>query len=115
MVKVSVLYPNDEGKSFDILYYCGKHIPMVWQLLGPSCLNAAVEKGIAGGTPGSKPAYIAMGHFYFEKTEDFVSSFAPHADAIMGDIANYTDITPLIQISEVKCELKVFKMPGCYC
>ena len=27
--------------------------------------------------------------------------FAPHADAIMGDIPNYTDLTPLVQISEV--------------
>jgi len=102
MVKVSVLYPNDEGKTFDMTYYCDKHVPMVRQLLGSSCINAGVEHGIAGGTPGSKATYIAMGHLYFDKVEDFVSSFTPHANTIMSDIPNYTDTTPIIQISEVK-------------
>ena len=102
MVKVSVLYPNDEGATFDMSYYCDKHIAMVRQLLGTSCTNAAVEQGIAGGTPGSKPTYIAMGHLYFDKVDDFISSFTPHANAIMGDISNFTNATPVIQISEVK-------------
>jgi uncharacterized protein (TIGR02118 family) len=102
MVKVSVLYPNEEGKTFDMTYYCNKHVPMVRQLLGSSCVNASVEQGIAGGTPGSKATYIAMGHLYFDKVEDFVSSFTPHANSIMADIPNYTDTTPIIQISEVK-------------
>ena len=102
MVKVSVLYPNEEGKTFDMSYYCDKHVPMVRQLLGASCTNAAVEHGIAGGTPGSKATYIAMGHLYFDKVDDFISSFTPHANTIMGDIPNFTDTTPVIQISEVK-------------
>jgi uncharacterized protein (TIGR02118 family) len=102
MVKVSVLYPNDEGKTFDMTYYCDKHVPMVRQLLGSSCTNAAVEQGIAGGTPGSKATYIAMGHLYFNTVDDFISSFTPNANEIMGDIPNFTDTTPVVQISEVK-------------
>ena len=102
MVKVSVLYPNEEGKTFDMTYYCDKHVPMVRELLGSSCTKAAVEQGIAGGTPGSKATYIAMGHLYFETVDNFVSSFTPHANAIMSDIPNFTDTTPVIQISEVK-------------
>jgi hypothetical protein len=27
MIKVSVLYPNSEGRTFDISYYCSKHMP----------------------------------------------------------------------------------------
>ena len=102
MIKVSVLYPNDEGKTFDMNYYCNNHVPMVRQLLGSSCTNAAVEQGIAGGTPGSKATYIALGHLYFDKVDDFISSFTPHANTIMGDIPNFTDTIPVIQISEVK-------------
>src|SRR5437870_11797687 len=102
MIKVCVLYPNDEGKTFDMLYYCDKHIPMVRQLLGSSCTNAAVEQGIAGGTPGSKATYIAMTYLFFEKLDDFISSFTPHANTILGDIPNFTDTTPVIQINEVK-------------
>jgi uncharacterized protein (TIGR02118 family) len=102
MIKVSVFYPNEEGKTFDMTYYCDKHLPMVRRLLGSACTNATVEQGIAGGTPGSQPTYIAIGHLYFDKVEDFVSSFTPHANAIMADISNFTDTIPISQISEVK-------------
>ena len=101
MIKVSVLYPNDEGKTFDMSYYCEKHVPMVRQLLGSACTDVAIEQGITGGTPGSKAIYITMGHLYFDKVDDFVSSYAPHANTIMGDIPKFTDTTPIIQISEV--------------
>ncbi len=102
MIKVSVLYPNDEGKTFDMSYYCDKHVPMVRKLLGSSCTNASVEQGIAGGTPGSKATYIAMGHMYFNSVDDFIASFNPNASTILGDLPNFTDTTPVVQISEIK-------------
>src|SRR5215469_681480 len=102
MIKVSVLYPNNEGSRFDIGYYCDKHIPMVREKLGTACKNAAVEQGISGATPGSRPAFIAMGHLYFDTLADFQSAFGPHAKAIVADIPNYTDIEPTLQISDVK-------------
>jgi uncharacterized protein (TIGR02118 family) len=43
-----------------------------------------------------------MGHLYFDSVEAFQAAFGPHAPAIMADIPNYTDIQPVIQISEVK-------------
>jgi uncharacterized protein (TIGR02118 family) len=102
MIKVSVLYPNRPGSKFDIDYYCSKHIPMVREKLGPACKGMAVEHGIAGMAPDSAPAYIAMGHIYSESAETFQAAFAPHAQEIMGDIPNYTDIEPVIQISDVR-------------
>jgi uncharacterized protein (TIGR02118 family) len=83
-------------------YYCNSHIPMVRQKLGAACKGAAVEQGMAGATPGSRPAFIAMGHVYFDSVEAFQTAFGPHADAIMADIPNYTDIQPTLQISEVR-------------
>ena len=102
MIKVSVFYPNNEGSKFDIDYYCNRHMPMVQQKLGTACKGAAVEQGIAGPTPGSRPAFVAMGHIYFDSVETFQTAFGPHADAIMADIPNYTDIQPTLQISDVK-------------
>jgi uncharacterized protein (TIGR02118 family) len=43
-----------------------------------------------------------MGHLYFESVAEFQAAFAPHAAAIMADIPNYTNIQPVIQVSEVK-------------
>ena len=102
MIKISVFYPNDEGKTFDMEYYCNKHIPMVQGKLGAQCKGVAVEEGLAGGAPGSRATYVAMGHLYFDSVEAFQAAFGPHAEAIMADIPNYTDIKPAIQISEVK-------------
>src|SRR5271166_6314148 len=102
MIKVSMFYPRREGSKFDIDYYCNSHIPMVRQKLGAACKGAAVEQGIAGATPGSPPAFTAMGHLYFDSAEAFQTAFGPHAAAIMADIPNYTDIQPTIQISDVK-------------
>ena len=102
MIKVSVFYPNNEGSKFDMNYYCNSHIPMVRQKLGAACKGAAVEQGVTGATPGSRPGFIAMGHIYFESVEAFQTAFGPHAEAIMADIPNYTDIQPTLQISEVK-------------
>ncbi len=102
MVKVSVLYPAGAGSTFDMDYYLSRHIPMVLAKLGTSCKSAAVEQGLGGVTPGSPPAFNVMGHLYFDSIEDFQTAFGPHAGEIMGDIPNYTNVQPTIQISEVK-------------
>ena len=101
MIKVSVMYPNVAGGRFDMEYYLKNHMPLVQERLGPALKGMAVEKGLSGEEPGSPAAYVAMGHLLFDSAEAFHASFAPHAQAILGDIPNYTDIEPSIQISEV--------------
>ena len=101
MIKVSVLYPNTDGVSFDMDYYCKSHIPMVAGKLGSACKNISVEGGLGGGAPDSPPLYVAMGHLYFDTVEEFQAAFGPHAEAIMGDIPNYTNVETAIQVSEV--------------
>ncbi len=102
MIKVSVLYPQKDGARFDMSYYVSSHMPMVRQKLGAACKGVAVEQGLAGGSPGAPPAYTAMGHLLFDSVEAFQTAFGPHAATIMADIPNYTNIEPVIQVSDVK-------------
>jgi uncharacterized protein (TIGR02118 family) len=102
MIKVSVFYPAGDGTKFDMDYYCKSHMAMVGQKLGAACKSMAVEQGLGGGAPGMPPTYAAMGHLYFDSVAEFQAAFAPHAEAIMADIPNYTNIQPVIQVSEVK-------------
>ena len=102
MIKLSVFYPNEEGKKFDMEYYLNSHIPMIQEKVGAALKAGAVDQGLGGAMPGSPATYVAMGHLLFDSVEAFQSSFGPHAEAIMADIPNYTDIQPTIQISEVK-------------
>ena len=102
MIKISVLYPNGDGHVFDMSYYLAKHIPLVRRLSGAALKKVEVEEGMAGLATGSPPAYLAMGHLFFESVQTFQSAFGPHAAEISGDIPNYTNTKPTIQISEVK-------------
>jgi len=101
MTKVTVLYPNEENKNFDMDYYCNTHLPMVNKLLGDTLKGASVEKGLGGAAPGSAAPYAGIGNMYFDSVEDFGKAFGPNAEKIMGDLPNFTDIEPIIQVSEV--------------
>jgi uncharacterized protein (TIGR02118 family) len=79
MIKLSAFYPNEEGKKFDMDYYCNSHIPMVQEKLGAAVKGGAVEQGLSGVEPGSPSAYVAMGHLLFDSVEAFQSAFGPHA------------------------------------
>ena len=46
MIKVSFLYPNEEGKNFDMDYYTGTHMPLVHQRLDSmGCCGARWRAG----------------------------------------------------------------------
>jgi len=101
MIKVTLLYPNGEGINFDMDYYLNRHAPMVLGLLGDAAKAATIEAGVSGPAPGSSAPYVAMGNIYFESIESFNNAFGPNAAQIMGDMPNYTNAEPVIQISEV--------------
>jgi uncharacterized protein (TIGR02118 family) len=101
MIRVSVLYPHSAGARFDWDYYLSKHVPLVRERLGKACKGITVEKGLAGGPPGSPPSFLALCHLSFESVDAFQAAFAPNAAELMGDIPNYSSGQPTIQISEV--------------
>ena len=101
MLKVTVLYPNEEGKKFDHGYWTTTHLNLVQSLLGPMGLvNGEMEKGVSGTDPNAPAPFVAEAHLYFNTVEEVHAAFTNHAGAIMGDIPNYTDIKPMFQISE---------------
>jgi uncharacterized protein (TIGR02118 family) len=103
MIRVSILYPNPPGSRFDMTYYLETHMPMSIKLLGAHSgfKGVSVERGLGGPAPGSPAPYAAMCHFLFASVEDFMAAFGPNAAALQGDIPNYTDVAPVIQLNEV--------------
>jgi uncharacterized protein (TIGR02118 family) len=103
MVRISILYPNAKGSRFDVTYYVETHMPMSIKLLSahPGFQGVSVERGLGGGVPGSPATYVAMCHFLFTSMEDFMAAFEPNAAVLQGDMRNYTDIEPVIQVNEV--------------
>jgi uncharacterized protein (TIGR02118 family) len=101
MVKVSVFYPNRKDARFDIEYYCNRLMPLVQQLVGSALKGFSVDRGLSGEDSGAPAPYIAIGHLLFDSVGDFERSFGPHAPKIMEDIPRYTNLEPIIQISEI--------------
>jgi uncharacterized protein (TIGR02118 family) len=102
MVRVSVMYPAGDGKKFDHDYYVNKHMALVRQRWGGMGLRKIeVDKGLAGGAPGSKAPYVAVGHVFFGSVEEFQKAAAAHGKELFGDVPNFTDIQPQVQIAEV--------------
>ena len=104
LIKVTVMYPYSEGARFDHTYYREVHMPMVKARLGSACHYYTIEKGVSGREPGSAPTFVAMCAFYCESAEAYRAASQAHTAEIRGDIANYTDIVPVVQLSEVVVE-----------
>jgi uncharacterized protein (TIGR02118 family) len=101
VIKVSIMYPNSEGATFDAEYYCNSHIPLVEKNL-VGLRGVQVDVGIPG--PGGAPSiYAGIAHLLFDSLDDFGASFAgPGGAEVGGDTVNYTDISPVVQFSEVR-------------
>jgi uncharacterized protein (TIGR02118 family) len=102
MINVAVQYPRAEGARFDMDYYVTKHIPMCQERCGEALRGATILEGLSGGMGGKPPANVASVNFVFDSVEAFAAAMGPHMPEIMGDIPNYTDITPILEISEIK-------------
>lgn len=104
MVKVSIFYPNQPGAHFDVDYYLNTHMPLALGLLGSSIKAVSVEIGLLGGNPAQPPPFTAICAFTCETVQAFTDAFLPNADVLQSDIPKYTDITPQIQVSEIRLE-----------
>jgi len=102
MIKVSFLYPNTEGSTFDLDYYCNEHVALSKERLAPALKGLSIDRGLSSVMPGSKPPFHAVGHLLFDSVEAFYGALTPHLDELRGDVSNYTNVEAVIQISEVK-------------
>ena len=101
MIEVTVAYPAGQGPTFNMDYYLKTHIPLFQKRMGAAMKTIRVSRGIGGSTPRSPAAFVAMVNATFDSAEVFATAFAPHAAELQGDAPNYTNIQPVVQISEV--------------
>jgi uncharacterized protein (TIGR02118 family) len=102
MIRISVMYPSAEGKTFDHRYYADKHMALVRERWGGMGLvRTEVDRGVGGGTPGAPAPYIAVGHVYFNSLQAFQGASQAHGKELFADVPNFTNIPPQVQISEI--------------
>lgn len=98
MFIVSVMYPS--GFRFDGAYYGTTHAQLVndrWKPFGLRDLQ--VLRG-QSGPDGSNPTYTVVANLMFDTRAAFEAAASEHAAEIFADIPNFTDATPIVQLSE---------------
>ena len=101
MIRVTVSYPNEQGKKFDWDYFTNTHLPLAHEHLDPlGLVKLEVDKGISGPDPSAPPSFTAVVHMIFNTVDEVHEAFKAAGRPVMGDAPNYTDIQPTIQISE---------------
>jgi uncharacterized protein (TIGR02118 family) len=100
MIRVAVMYPRTEGKSFDLEYYKNTHMKLVKEKLGPFGLIASEVDSAVAGMDDSPSPYVTIGYIIFDTLDQFQTGFAKVGGELIADIPNYTEIEPVIQVSE---------------
>ena len=103
MVVFSVLYPAQPGSRFDWAYYHATHIPLVKAAFADTGLTSVqVLEGLSAAGGGPAP-YVLIVNLTFESPEALQASLTgPRSPEVLADIANFTDITPITQVSAPK-------------
>lgn len=99
MIRVSVMYPRQDDGNFDYDYYINRHMAIVKERWGESLRGVEVHKGLTGAG-GTAETYVTVAGLKFDDVPAFEAALAAHAEEIMGDIPNFTNIQPVIQIEE---------------
>src|SRR5688572_13598314 len=99
MIRLSVMYPEQEGKKFDVDYYLGKHMPMVKSKWSNLLKDANVTRGLSGGAADAPPTYRIVAQLSFASMDDLKKAIDSGGE-LFADIPNFTDIRPVVQVSE---------------
>lgn len=98
-VIVTVKYPNKTGSKFDMEYYQNHHLPLVSEKFGDAMISLRACQGMATPDPNIEPPFQVMAILEVESIERFKEVMEASGNAIDSDIPNYTDVEPVIQIS----------------
>lgn len=98
MAKLVVLYPNAET-HFDSDYYLDKHDKMAgdaWDKAGLTDRSYVFGEAAPGGGPA--PFHCIATLTFTDRAALEAAAASPDAAAILGDIPNFTDSTPVTMI-----------------
>lgn len=101
MISLTVLYPKNADSQFDMDYYLTTHTPLVKERLIPLGLTSVdLEACMAGAAPDTLPTYTMIARLNFTTLDELQHALAVHGPELIGDIVNFTDVQPVMQISQ---------------
>lgn len=94
---VTLLYRNKEDARFDWDYYLKVHIPMGIKIFGD---RYEIRRGLSAAD-GSAAPFVCVVRLWIDSKEQFLSLISQRGADLLADMANYTNIEPIVQFDEV--------------
>lgn len=102
MVRVGIPHPNKPVGRFDHECYARTHMKLVGERLRSLGLVSIEACRVASADDkAGTSAYTAMAHLAFRSEAALRASFAKHLEEMSADVSNYTNIEPLMMVTEI--------------
>jgi hypothetical protein len=111
MFCATVLYPNQEGRTFDFDHYAKALAPIYAKFLGDNCVRYEARRGLV--TPGAPmPTFGLIASYWVRSDKDralWVRSDKDYGESlrdpgfpeVMAKFAAFSDVQPIRQFDEV--------------
>lgn len=101
LAKVTGIYRWSDGARFDHDYYHSEHARLTTELLAPLGL-LRFESDRTVGAPGLQPGtVVACSNAYFASLGEAQAALSRAGAALAADLPKYTNIRPVLHLSEV--------------
>lgn len=101
LAKVTGIYRWTDGAHFDHEYYGSVHAQLTTRLLAPLGLLRFESDRTVAASPPQTGAVVAISNAYFRSLDEARSALSQAGAALASDLPNYTNIRPVLHISEV--------------
>lgn len=101
MIRMTVSYPPHEGCQFNHEYYQTTHAHLIQDRLAAHGLVKLEIDQTLPDPSGKSPASVAAAHMFFNDIDSFKTAMAAEGKVLGADRTNYTDIIPVVVISQV--------------
>ena len=99
---LTILYPYQDGDTFNHDYYRDSHLPMIMKLCGTEAISRfELRKGLSGQDGSSAPLYTATINIYIGDQTAFDEAGKQHNQTMIDDVPNFSQVQPLIVPTEV--------------
>jgi uncharacterized protein (TIGR02118 family) len=111
MIKVTVMYPYTEGARFDHVYYRDQHMPMVKARLAVPAPTTPSKKALPAEHQVHRPPSWRCARSFVIRPKA-TKPPCEHGAEILGDIANYTDIAPVVRSARSSSNGRIVERSG---
>lgn len=97
---MTIVYPYEEGATWDADYYRDGHMPLIMDLYGTEAIRRfEVRKGPE--LPNGNPAFMGTVNIYIENQAAFDAAGAQHTQTLVEDVPNFSSVFPVALMTEI--------------